>query len=354
MDIGEGWTGKADLLEEIARIYGYDNIPAARMAQVLPVQAGNLTLEREERVRDLLVSLGLQEVMTYRKSTPEREARLNQAGVPEQAVAYVRLANPITPERNVMRRSLLSSVMEIGERNHRQAERLALFEIGQVFWPRPGELLPEEPLHLAILMTGLRLAPAWDRKDNPVMDFYDLKGVVETLLAELHLPDVRFTPSDHPSYHPGKSAWVHCGEVRLGVMGELHPLVSRRFDLGAAPAMAAELDLGQVISLMPSGYELTPVPVFPPVLEDIAVVVDESVTSEQVMEVIRQGGGKLLKQVRLFDIFRGGQLGSGKKSLAYSLVYQAPDRTLTEQDSNQVRGKIIRRLEQELGAKLRS
>ena len=354
LDIGEGVIGKADLLEEIARIYGYNHIPFTRLDTVLPVQRGNARLEKEERVRDLLVRLGVQEVMTYRQTTPEREAKLAQAGTVDPAVPYIRLANPITPERSAMRRSLLSSLMEVAERNVRQVERLAIFEMGPVFWPREGELLPAEPLCLAIVMTGLRQPPAWDLKQNLPLDFFDLKGIVEGLLEELHIPDLHYVGAGHPSYHPGKSAVVKSGETELGVLGELHPLVRRRFDLGLQPALAAELDLETILPLIPAHYDISSVPVFPAVLEDMAVVVDEAQNNERVVEVIRQGGGKLLRSVRLFDIFRGEQIGAGKKSLAYSLAYQALDHTLTEAESNQVRGRIIRRLEQELGAKLRS
>jgi phenylalanyl-tRNA synthetase beta chain len=354
MDIGEGQTGKADLLEEIARIYGFNRIPLTRLDKVLPAQLGNPALEKEEQVRDALVRLGLQEVMTYRKTTPEREARLTQAGLVDPALPYIRIANPITPERSAMRRSLLSSVMEIAERNHRLVERLGLFEIGPVFWPRPDALLPDEPLRLAVVLTGLRQPPAWDLKQNPPLDFFDLKGIMESLLNELHIPGLRFQAADHPGYHPGKSALVLSGETEVGVFGELHPLVRRRFDLGQHPALAAELDLHTLLELIPPYYEVGAVPVFPAVLEDIAVVVDEALPNEKVEQTIRQGGGKLLTRVRLFDIFRGEQLGAGKKSLAYALAYQAADHTLTEAEAGQVRGRIIRRLEQELGAKLRS
>jgi phenylalanyl-tRNA synthetase beta chain len=354
LDIGEGVIGQADLVEEIARIYGYDRIPAARLSEMLPVQNGNPSLEQEERIKDILVDLGLQEVMTYRQTTPEREARLTQAGTPSADLAYVRILNPITPERNVMRRSLLSSVMEIVERNFRLNERLALFEIGPVFWPQPDQVLPDEPVQLAIALTGLRQLPAWDEHEPGVLDFFDLKGLLETLLSELHVADVTYLPSDHPSYHPGKSTWIKSGDTVLGVMGELHPLISRRLELGSNPILAAEIDLQKVIELVPSHFDVEPVSAFPPILEDIAVIVREDLPAERVIELIKQAGGKLLKGVRLFDIFRGEQLGSGVKSLAFSLKYQAPDRTLTDAEAAQIRQRIVRRLEQDLGAKLRS
>jgi phenylalanyl-tRNA synthetase beta chain len=355
LDIGEGVVGQADLLEEIARTYGYNRLPTTRLAEPLPAQNGNHSLEQEEHIKDVLVGLGLQEVMTYRMTTAEREARLTQSGVPSAETPYVRLLNPITPERNAMRRSLLSSVMEIAERNIRLSERLAVFELGQVFLPRPAQELPDEPVKLAIVLTGMRQLSAWDTHPAAALDFYDLKGILSALVDELHLPDVKYEPADDaPSYHPGKSAWLKSGDTVLGVFGELHPLVVRRLDLDAEPLLAAEIDLELLLPLIPSHYDLKPVPVFPPILEDIAIVVDEALSAERVVEVIRQAGGKLLSSVRLFDIFRGEQLGAGKKSLAYSLTYQAPDRTLTDIEAAQVRQRIVRRLEQEFGAKLRS
>ena len=354
LDIGEGVVGEADIIEEIARRYGYKNIPAARLSVELPVQRGNTAVENEDRVRDILVSLGLQEVLSYRMTTPEREARLLPPAPGDEPLQYVRLANPITSERSVMRRSLLATVLDAAERNSRLRERLAFFEIGQVFWPVDGQTLPDEPVRLAIVMTGERLAQAWDRQQNPTIDFFDLKGVIEVLLDELHIPGAVFQPTSHVSYHPGKCASVVVGEQVLGTLGELHPLVKSRYDFGAAPVQAVELDLDGLLRLIPAHFDVEPVPAYPPVYEDIAVVVDESLPAEQVAALIQQTGGKLLRGVRLFDVFRGGQIGENKKSLAYGLVYQAPDRTLTDGESAQIRNRIVRRLEQELGAHLRS
>jgi phenylalanyl-tRNA synthetase beta chain len=354
LDIGEGVIGEADLIEEIARMVGYNNIPYARLDSVLPIQRGNPALEKEERIRDLLVQQGLQEVMSYRMTTVEREARLLPGGVPAANEAYIRIANPITPERSVMRRSLLASVLDAVEHNSRLRERLAFFEIGPVFWPVEGQTLPDEPQRVAIVMTGRRLGLDWDRHDTSTIDFFDLKGVLESLLDELHVPAPSFQPAEDVSYHPGKCAVVTVADRLLGTFGELHPQVKAHYDLGVAPVLAAYLDLGVLLELIPTQYDIEPVPAYPPVLEDIAVVVDEALPAEKVEALIRQTGGKLLRAVRLFDVFRSEGIGAGKKSLAYSLTYQAADRTLTDGETAQLRGRIIRRLDQDLGAKLRS
>jgi len=355
LDIGQGVIGKADLLEEIARLYGYDRLPRANLADDLPPQRANVALEKEERVRDILVGLGLQEVVSYRLTTPEREARLNPPGAPSSELEYVRLANPISSERTVMRRSLLASVLEAAERNARLRDRLAFFEIGPVFLPLADRELPLEASRLAIVLAGASDLPAWDRPASPRLDFYDLKGILETLLEELHVTAATFDPVTGATFfHPGKCAVLKTAGKELGLLGELHPLVKERFDLADLPILAADLDLHALLDLAPQLFEAQPVPIFPPVLEDIAVVLDESVPAAQVEALIRQAGGKTLASVRLFDIYRGAQIGEGKKSLAYRLTYQDPAKTLTDEEAAAIRRRIVKRLEQDLGAKLRT
>jgi phenylalanyl-tRNA synthetase beta chain len=359
LDINSGVIGKADLMEEIARVYGYDRLPETRISDGLPPQRANPAVEREQRLRDLLVELGLQEVVTYRMTSAEREARLLPYGRPLDPQFYVRLANPSTNDRNVLRRSLLSSVLEVVEHNARLTRRLALFEIGPVFYPSeegPSEDrgLPQELPRLVIVLTGLRALPDWQDANPALMDFYDLKGVLEALSAELYLEAVRFEPVKQPSYHPGKCARILSSEQELGVFGELNPLLLDRFELPPTPLLAAELDLGVLMPLLPDRFQLRSVPAYPPALEDLALIVDEGLAADRVKEVIQHAGGKTVTEVELFDVYRGEQIGPGKKSLAYSLTYQAPDHTLTDQELVKIRQHIIRRLEQELGAHLRS
>ncbi|OQY82912.1 MAG: hypothetical protein B6D40_08080, partial [Anaerolineae bacterium UTCFX3] len=346
LDIGEGVIGVADLMEEVARLYGVERIPETRLADPLPPQVGNPAFEWDERVRDLLVRLGLQEVVTYRMTSPEREGRL--AAHDE----YARVANPITPERNVLRRSLLASVLEAAEKNAR-AESLELFEIGPVFEPVKDDL-PRELPRLAIVMTGLRTASAWDVKDSPALDFYDLKGRLELLWAGLGFKDVSYAPtSSVPYLHPGKAAQAIVNGKVVGAFGELHPLTKDRYEVGASPVLAAELDIEILRSLSPA-YGIVPVAEFPPVYEDIAVIVDESVAAARVEGLIRQTGGRSVSAVRLFDVYRDEKIGAGKKSLAYSLTYQSPDKTMTDAEAAQIRNRIVKRLEHEVGARLRS
>jgi len=350
MDIGEGIVGVADVIEEIARLYGYDNIPETRIGDPLPPQIGNPVHDWEEKLRDQLATLGLQETVNYRMTSPEAQERLGSQG------EFVKLANPSSPEKAVLRRNLMASVLEVVEKNVRLRDSLAFFEIGPVFVPNKGDL-PDEPRKLAIAMTGSRQLPAWDTSDAPVMDFYDLKGVADAFLTGLGLKDIVYTPADTSTqpgaaFHPGKSAQVTVNGKIIGAFGELHPVAAEKYEFTDTPVLAAEFDLETLRGVQPA-YEITPVPAFPPMLEDIALIVDEALPAAKVEALIRQTGGKMLADARLFDVYRGEQLGEGKKSLAYALTYQAPDRTLTDKEAAKIRNKIVKRLEREVGAELR-
>ncbi len=374
MDIDEGVVGLADVLEEVARSYGYDNIPTTTMADALPPQVGNPIHEWEEHLRDLLVALGMQEVVTYRMTSAEKESRLFAAGLrPAANMDYVRVANPIAPEKSVLRRNLVASVLEALEKNIRLGESLSLFEIGSVFEQVKNDL-PNEWRRFAIAMTGLREATAWDVKASPKLDFYDLKGRLELLLSGLRLTNVTYTEAESASttgfdtaeqrrllnpplsashLHPGKAATVKINGQVVGAFGELHPLVKEKYDsLGDSPILVAEFDL-EILRRVNPTYGITPVSEFPPVYEDIAIIVNDSVAASAVEAMIKQTGGKTVTNVRLFDVYRDEKIGAGKKSLAYSLTYQA-EKTLTDADAAAIRNKIVKRLEHEFSAKLRS
>jgi phenylalanyl-tRNA synthetase beta chain len=345
MDIDEGVVGLADVLEEVARSYGFDKIPTTTMADALPPQAGNPIHEWEEHLRDLLVAIGLQEVVTYRMTSPERESRVATHN------EYVRIANPIAPERSVLRQSLLASVLEVAEKNAK-AESITMFEVGSIFEPVKNDL-PNEPRKLAIVMTGKRIASSWDVKDSPTFDFYDMKGRIELLLAGLRFTDIVYAVAESTySLHPGKSAEVKVNGQIVGVFGELHPLAKEKYEFDDAPVIVAEFDLEKLRTLNPS-YGIKPVSEFPPMYEDIAIIVDESVAAATVEALIKQTGGKTVTDVRLFDVYRDEKIGIGKKSLAYSLTYQA-EKTLTDAEAATIRNKIVKRLEYAVGAKLRS
>jgi len=352
-DIGDAVVGKADVIEEVARLYGFEKIPSTRLRAELPPQRGNAAEERDRLVQDTLASLGLQEVISYRLTNPEAEQRLYPAGSQPETQDYVEIQNPIAIEKRVLRRSLLASVLEALERNIRQRERLLLFEIGPVFLPRENELLPDEPARLAVALSGLRHPSAWDTETQTNFDFFDLKGIIEGLLQALHIDEYSFTTDSQASFHPGKCALLTIGGEKIGWMGELHPKVMENYGFLEAPVLATDLDLELLYTLSPKDFVAAPLTAYPPVIEDLAMIVSEETSSAEIEKVIYTSGGFLLKQVSLFDIFRGEQIGKGKKSMAYRLTYQAPNRTLTDKDVGKLRVRIIKQLEKELAAKVR-
>jgi phenylalanyl-tRNA synthetase beta chain len=230
---------------------------------------------------------------------------------------------------------------------------MALFELGPIFIAAEAAERPDELQRLAIVLTGPRSMPGWQKGDSEPMNFFDLKGILDALLEELHI-NVHYEPSEHPTFHPGKCARLLVGEQKIGVFGELHPLVKEHYDFSPNPVVAADLNLDLLVSLIPERFDMQPVPAFPPVLEDLAIVVKDEIHVEDVAEVITQAGGRIVTNITLFDVYQGDQIEKGKKSLAYSLTYQSSEKTLTDNDVAQIRQRIIRRLDQELGAKLRT
>jgi phenylalanyl-tRNA synthetase beta chain len=348
--------GSADLIEDLARIYGYDHLPATLLSGQLPRQQTNLPLALEERVRDILVTAGLQEVINYSLTTPEREQPL---GLP--AAEYVRLQNPISVERVVMRHSVLAGVLEAAERNVKEISDVDIrfFEVGPVYLPRKGEKLPDEPRRLGIVMCGRRQPEFWadaDKENAPRVDFFDLKGVIEALAAELHLPEVSFRPSQAAYLHPGQAAELLVRGQGVGSFGQAHPRLAQQMGLkkvAERPVFVAELDLEAILAAVPAGYKYVHIPAFPAALRDVAVIVPEGVSCERLVAEIRAAGGELLRQVHLFDVYRGTSIPQGTKSLAFALTYQADDRTLTDKEMDKAHKKIEDRLKHVLKAQIR-
>ncbi len=348
--------GQADLLEEIARIIGYDRIPNTIMADEMPPQWENTTVIIEERIRDILVRQGLYEVISYRFTSRESEAMLMPAGAASSIpdADYIEIANPAASERDVLRQTLMINMLESAVNNARYQESQQLFEVGKVYLGR-GELLPDEPLHLGILLTGARIDPSWQADaSSGDMDFYDLKGVIESLLAGLHIDDYSYQRGSHSSFHPGRSADLIVGRQRIGCFGEIHPEVAARFKLTDAKVIYGEIEVAPLIQYHQRLHLITPLPTTPAVLEDIALVVNADLAAGEVEAVIRQAGGNLLEEVRLFDVYTGDQIPPGKKSLAYALTYRDQNKTLTDKNAARIRKKIIGAARHRLNAELRS
>jgi phenylalanyl-tRNA synthetase beta chain len=361
----------ADLCEEVARMYGYERIPTTMLADELPPQRSNPSFELEQKVRALLVGAGLDEAITYSLTDMASVAKLTPGEA--DAARYLRLANPLTPDREYMRRSLLPTLLEALALNLREQERVLLFEIGRVYLKRDGgdngqALLPDEPRRLGLALAGAREPLSWLTPNPAPMDFFDLKGIVEAVLTRLNIRDkVQFVAlTDDPRLHPGRAARLEVRDSRsqngnpqspisnlqLGVLGELHPVVRERLEIETPRVLAAELDLEGLIALAePARYQ--PISRYPATTQDIAVLVGFDTPAERVAAVIRKYAGSGLESLTLFDVYEGPQVGPGKRSLAYRLAFRAPDRTLTDADVNKIRAKIVKGLERDVGATIR-
>jgi phenylalanyl-tRNA synthetase beta chain len=349
--------GAADLIEELGRIYGYDRLPATLLADQLPSQHNNWPLLLEEQVRDILVGAGLQEVITYSLTKPEREEPLRP-----HPSEYIRIQNPISTELVVMRQTVLGGVLKVAADNLRYTEEVRFFEVGPVFLPRSGANLPDEPRRLAIVMCGHRRSEFWTDSSEgqaPGLDFYDCKAVIEALVADLHLPEVSYRPSKAGYLHPGKAAEFLVDGKPVGSFGQLHPKAAsankdyQEYKLGERGVFVAELDLEAILAAVPERYTYKHVPDFPAALRDIAVIVPEGITCERLLAEIRTAGGDLLRGIRLFDLYRGSSIPPGTKSLAFALTYRADDRTLTDKEVDKAHKKIEDRLKQVLKAQIR-
>ncbi len=347
-------TRPADLAEEVGRIWGYDRFPTTLMRDELPPQRDNLRLLGARRVRDLLTGCRLDEVITYSLVSLQDEGKLRPGESMPDPEAYLHVLNPLSSGLDTLRRTLLPSLLHTARQNLRFIERVTIFEVGRVHVPVDGETLPDEPRRLGIVMTGPREEQSWlDHQDRTLIDFFDLKGVVEALLTGLGV-DGSFRPGQHEAFHPGRCALLNVDGEAVGVMGELHPLAREAFALPEQPICVLEFDLDPLLAHWGSPRQMVPLSTHPPVYEDLAVVVDEEVPAVRVRDLITRTGAPLLRSVTLFDVYRGAQVGSNRKSLAYRLTYQAEDRTLTDEEVGQLRDRILEQLKKNLDAVLRS
>jgi len=348
---------EADLIEEVARIHGLEKLPTTLPARSAAV--GQLTASQplRRRLEDALRDRGLYETVSYSFTAPEALARLR---VEQQGL--LRIRNPLSEELSVLRPLLLPGLLDAASHNAAHGRPgVALFESAHVYLPnRPLDKVPEgspggaypaeEHHHLAALVS--QAAPGGWRSEPVPGDFYATRALLEAVLATAGL-DWRAEPGGPSFLHPGRAATVLAGQEEIGWIGELHPLVLRDWEL-PAPVGAFELAV-DALARLTEGAVATyhDVTGFPAVLQDIAVVVSEDVSAAEVERAVRGGGGDLLAEVRLFDLYRGEQVGEGRKSLALRLEFRAPDRTLTDDEVAELRTAIERELKA-IGGSLRA
>jgi len=337
-----------DLIEEVARIIGYDKIPTTMLSQPIPRQNPEPILSLKRKIRDSLVGYGFQEVITYSLTILEMLNKLMPEAHSIEPVP-LRLANPMTADQEYLRPNLRANLLAVLAANRRHEDNgIRLFELGKVYLPQPKDL-PGEPEVLCGLLSGARLEKSW-QDDGGLLDFFDAKGVVEGLLNQLGV-EVSFERSNDESLHPVKQATVVIGDNRLGVVGELHPKVAEAFDISET-AYLFEINVTALLPFTISHKMFQPIPRFPTTVRDIALVVDASISHQQVLDIIKSF--PLVNQVTIFDVYSGEQVPAGKKSLAYKITYQSPTHTLTDKGVNKVQQQILSKLSQQLGATLRS
>lgn len=344
-----------DLIEEIARLYGYDNIPTTLIEGVTTPGALTRRQALRRELRRLLSHGGYQEVMGY-SFIQKEQSKLFPAFA--EGGHAVKLAMPMSEERSVLRTSLLPQLLDIAlyNTNRRQSD-LALFEIGNVFYTDEEQLTrqPRELPVLGLLLSGSRASKQWNVTAEPV-DFFDLKGALETVFAHLGLTGSIVYEGDAPeSYHPGRSASLYLlgreGRMKIGTMGQLHPELQRGLDL--EDTYVAEVLLQPLYEAARTSLQYSELQRFPGMERDIAVVVDSTVPAGHLLASIRENGGTLLQNVQVFDVYTGGKMESGKKSVAISLLYRHTDHTLTDEEVVVVHDKVVAALQQTFGAELR-
>jgi phenylalanyl-tRNA synthetase beta chain len=340
-----------DLIEEVARIIGYDQIPTTMLGEPLPRQNPEPVPSLKGRMRQSLVGYGFQEVITYSLTGLEMLSNLVPEPSPPEPMP-LRVANPMTADQEYLRPNLRANLLAVLAANRRhEDEGIRLFELGKIYLPREEEL-PAEPEVLCGLLSGARVESSW-LGGNGLFDFYDAKGVVEGLLRHLGVA-VNFEPSSDRGLHPARQAAIVIKDeglsVRLGAVGELHPKVADAFEI-AGPVCLFEVNVMALLPFTTVHKVFQPIPRFPGTVRDLALVVDAGVTHHQVQEIIRSFS--MVSEITLFDVYAGKQLAAGKKSLAYRVVYQSPTHTLTDEEANGVQQQILDRLSKELGATLR-
>lgn len=396
-------TIQADLVEEVARITGYDLIPETLLYGGLPPQEVNVSLEAETHLRDLAVECGMDEVINYSVTWSGELARLVNHGEKEadeealqqgapfiyEGRPVVTIVNPVSSRQDVMRPTLLPNMMSTLRNNLKMQPEtpVRIFELGKVYltptveeiearreamrlerekYPRmkawdlvPNEdLLPIEPRRLAGMISGPRSPRSLYAPDSASpaaqADFFDAKGVVEEMLERLHISGVEWVPANSPHYHPGRSATISAQGVELGIVGELHPRLIEQWEIPAERVAAWDLDVEALLSVLPDRVRYKTISPYPPVRQDMAFVLGEEVEVARVAQAIRKAGGEAVKDVALFDIYRGKPIPEDKKSLAFAVTLNSLEKPLSEDEVARIRKKIEGFLAREFGAALRS
>ena len=330
----------ADLAEEVGRSYGYNEIPTTEFRN--STQGGySQEMKLEAKAGQLCRGLGYSEIITYSFVSP---AVFSQIRIPEDSPLRnaLRIQNPLGEDTSIMRTIALPSMLEILGRNNAYHNKAAkLYEVAKIYLPQERQALPEEPKMLVLGSYG---------EDET---FFKLKGEIEAVFTGLRLKKASYTAvKDNPSYHPGRCAAIFMDGIEVGVMGQVHPLAAKNYGIDT-PVYCAEINFTKLLTMLLPEATYTPLPKYPTVCRDLALICREDVTVAQAEQVIAASAGKLLRKIQLFDIYRGVGVPEGKKSMAFSLELRSDERTLTDADSEAVVNKVLAALKEKLDAVLR-
>ena len=331
---------EADVFEEIARIYGFENIPSAQLEGNATAGAKTSKQKFMDKVKNTSTSIGLNEILTYSFVSPRGVDKIQ---LPENDPKrnFVTLINPLGEETSVMRTTMMPSMLDVLSTNiSRKVDKALAFECGHTFTPQNG--LPQEHNHMCIGMYGKEV------------DFFALKGAIETILENVGCEDYEIIPErNNSTFHPGRCARIELKGMYVGTFGELHPDVIENYGLGQR-VYIAELDLDVIFENSTINIVYSPLPKFPSTSRDIALIVKDDVYVKDIEDIIKANGGGLVEEYKLFDVYKGSQIEEGHKSIAYSITYRSKEKTLTDEDVAKVHDVILKELADKLNANLRS
>jgi len=341
-----------DLVEEIARIHGYDNIPVTFPKSVLTAKQANPQLQFTGKLKEIAVSLGYFEVINYSFIAPEHIRAIN-IDHSDPRTDPVELLNPLSADQSVMRTTLLPGLLlNLKHNNNNHISNIRFFEIGHVFTKTGNGSGIDETKKIAGLLSGIRNNENWSLK-NENTDFFDIKGTVETFLARLHIHDMTFTlKPGEPYLHPSKSLGINVNHQKIGSFGEIHPDVIENFELENS-AYLFEMDFDRLLKHASNNPAYTPFSRNPAIYRDLAMLVNREITAETIIQTIRTFKNKLITDIKIFDFYQGNNIDKDKKSLAFRIKFHSDQRTLTDKEVNKIRDKLVSYLYTELGIELR-
>ena len=341
-----------DLVEEVARLYGYDKIPTtmpkARVFSDRPTKHQWLG----KKVKDLLLSHGFNEIINFSFISPDSFDKI-LLDEHDSRRESIKLLNPLVEEQSVMRTILLPGLLETAAKNASfRILNLRIFEMRRVYLPKANKELPDEPLHVAGLLSGMRNSEGWNQ-EKAVADFYDAKGVVENLLEQLNVPDVSFIGTDVEAfYHPGKACNIICDGEVIGSLGEIHPSVQENYGM-ERPLYYFELNFENLVPLSSDELTVQAPPRFPDMFRDIAMLVAEDIPVVDILNCVKSIKEKEIEGVDMFDLYKGEHIPPGQKSVAVRVRYRSPERTLTDDEVNRLHARIIDTLIKKLNVTIR-